>query len=181
MAEGPRIHPVPRRGGIEYYLETACPDCGVTVFVSEDKPQGTRYEDLRNFARHRCPEPPGFPIDVGKVPPETAEAFRAAVEAAFGKRLVRFMGVLKRKGLPIHFTPEWEPQLGHVKEFSVSDAHRDLPAGAALFALALPHLQRHFAGKDVTTLRKYYFSAQGVTKYERDRAAHKDRVHRVIA
>lgn len=177
-----RIHAIPRKGGIEYYEESACPDCGQTVFVNRDAPGGVAYGDLESFPRHRCPpKPPPFPVNAGKIALADAEAFRAAVEAAFGKRLVRFPGVFRDKGLPVHFTPEWAPFLGHVKEFSRSDAHRPLDASAAVFQLALPHLKKHFAEATVTTLRKYFFSAEGVAKYERDRAARKDRVHHVIA
>ena len=141
-----------------------------------------RYADLDSFPRHRCPpKPPPFPVRLGDVTKEDAEAFRAAVEAPFGKKLNRFPGVFRDKGLPVHFTPDWQPSLGHVAEFSRSDAHRALDPATPVLLAAIPHLRKHFAEATVTTLRKYYFSIEGVAKYERDRAARKDRVHHVIA
>lgn len=206
MAGPERIHAVPRRGAVEMYRETACPDCGATVFIAEDDAAARRFDDLEVFGAHRCHGVPvartavaaaaapargaraehhprtaaGFPVDLGIVSAEAAAEFRTMVEAAFGKPLRRYTGVLKGKGLPIHFTPAWEPALGHVPEFSKSDVHRPLAATAQVFALAIPKVRDHFAKESGTTLRKYYFSSRGVAKYERDRAAHKDKVHHVI-
>ncbi len=205
MAGPARIHPVPRRGSVEYYAEIPCPDCGASVFVLEDEPApARRFDDLVVFGAHHChaipvmqaaepprpgrtrPAPPvvrspaGFPVDLGEVPGPAIAEFRAMVEAAFGKPLRRFTGVLKRKGLPVHFTQDWAPHLGHVREFSKSDVHRPLAGSARVFVLALPHVRRHFSAESGTSLRKYYFSAKGVSKHERDRAAHADRIHTVI-
>jgi hypothetical protein len=184
-----RIHPVPRRGGIEYYREIACPDCGATVFALADDESAVRYDDLEVFGRHQCNRAPliravatpagprtfgllpgtrsGYPIDLGRIPPEIALGFRAGVEAAFGKKLARFSGALKRKGLPVHFNNEWEPSLGHVREFSKTDVHRDLDATGSLLKLVRPILEAHYRMEKDPSLRKYYFSARGIAKHHR--------------
>ena len=190
MAEPVKIHPVPRRDGIEYYMELACPDCGAPVFVLEDEPAGSRVDDLTLFGPHRCGETPlasrpdgphtlfalpiypagGFPVDLGRIPDGAAHALRAAVETVFGKRLVRYVGVFRRKGLPIHYTPDWKPLLGHVPGFSKSDVHRPLNPGVAIFERSLPHVQKHFAKDPPGSHRKYFFSTKGVIKHDRSGA-----------
>jgi hypothetical protein len=170
MAQGEKIHPVSRRDGIDYWRETACPDCDAPVFALVDEAGSAPVDDLETFKRHVCK--PLFPVDLGKIPPETAEAFRTSVEAAFGKKLVRFPGVFRRKGLPVFFTPEWQPALGHVPLFSKSDVHRPLDAASPLFVLVLPHLQKHFTKGATSSLRKYFFSAKGITKHERHGRRH---------
>jgi hypothetical protein len=165
MANAEKIHPVARRDGIDYWRETACPACEAPVFVLVDEPGAAAVDDLESFRRHVCA--PAFPVDLGKIAPEAVAEFRAGVEAAFGKKLVRFPGVFRRKGLPIFYTPEWKPFLGHVPVFSKSDVHRELNATAAVFALALPHVQKHFTKGGGSSMRKYFFSAKGVTKHER--------------
>jgi len=170
MTEGGKIHPVPRRDGIDYWREATCPECEAAIFVLVGEPSAAPVDDLENFRRHVCK--PAFPVDLGKIAPEAAAALRATVEAAFGKKLVRFPGVFRRKGLPVFFTPEWQPFLGHVKQFSKSDVHRPLDASGAVFTLSLPHLQKHFAKGASSSMRKYYFSAKGVTKHERHGRRH---------
>lgn len=165
VAPEEKIHPVSRRDGIDYWRETACPECEARIFVLVDEPTAAPVDDLETFRRHKCA--PLWPQDLGKIPPEAAEAFRTMVEAAFGKKLTRFPGVFRRKGLPVFFTPEWQPALGHVKLFSKSDVHRPLAAASPVFALALPHLKKHFAKGATSSMRKYFFSAKGITKHER--------------
>ncbi len=187
MAGPVKIHPVPRRGDIEYYQEIACPGCAATVFVLEDDPAGPRFDDLTIFGRHACQvepllhrpagappglarpviPPSGFPVDFGRVPDDAAREFRAAIEAPFGKRLVRFTGVFGRKGLPIHFTPEWKPRMSHVPSFSKSDVHRELAATGAVLLAVLPHLKAHFATEPAGSHRKFFFSAKGIRKHDR--------------
>jgi hypothetical protein len=181
MGQAEKIHPVPRRDSIDYYREIACPDCGSVVFVLSGDDNPTAYDDLETFVRHNCrgaspagkEKPPGlkggYPVNLERISVETARGFRAAIEAAFGKKLFRFSGVFRRKGLPIHFTPEWKPSLGYVSQFSGSDVHRELDANLTVFKLALPHLVRHFEGEAGTSLRKYFFSSKGVAKHERTR------------
>jgi hypothetical protein len=175
--DGPeRIHPVPRRGGVEYYREIACPDCGAVVFVLSGEDNPVRYDNLNVFNRHRCVNSSlagtsgavmGFPVDLGRVPEETAREFRTAVEAAFGKRLLRFNGAMQGKGLPLYFTNDWKPFLGHVREFSKSDVRREMDRGTAVFKLILPYLIDHFRSETEPSLRKYYLSSKGVTKHRR--------------
>jgi len=191
MAGPAKIHPVPRRGEIEYYQEIPCPDCAATIFVLEDEPAGARYDDLTIFGRHTCHAPrlvdrpadldpglerpvipaAGFPVNLGRIPDAAAREFRAAIEAAFGKRLTRFTGVFGRKGLPIHFTPEWSPRISHVPSFSKSDVHRPFPSTGAILGACLPHLKAHFAKEPPGSHRKFFFSAKGVFKHDRSGAA----------
>jgi len=187
MPDPVKVHPVPRRGEIEYYLEIPCPECAATVFVLEDDPTGPRFDDLTIFGRHACRVEPlinrpddapaglarpvipaaGFPVDLGRIPDEAAREFRSAIEAPFGKRLTRFTGVFGRKGLPIHFTPEWGPRMSHVPSFSKSDVHREIAGTSAILLAALSHLKRHFSQEPAGSHRKFFFSAKGVFKHDR--------------
>jgi len=187
-----RIHPVPRRNVIEYYRESPCPDCGATVFTLADEENPVRYDDLEVFGRHQCNRAPlirsaavpsgtrafgllpgsapRYPADIGRIPPETAREFRTAVEAAFGKKLARFAGAMRGKGLPVHFNAEWKPSLNHVRMFSKSDVPRLLDAEGVLFKLATPILADHYRKETEPSLRKYHFSSLGVAKHHRSTA-----------
>jgi len=175
MGESEKIHPIRmRNGGIEYFVEKACPDCGTPVFFARYGDGDELFADLDMFAPHRCPvpesqAPPGYPFDLGKISPETALQFRSLVENAFGKPLRRFSGALKKPGLPIHFVSDWKPFLGHVRVFSKTDVHRPLDPLCPLFARAIPILAEHFGKMSGTRHRKYYLSARGIYKAERSR------------
>lgn len=191
MAGPAKIHPVPRHGEIEYYLEVPCPDCAATVFVLEDEPAGARFDDVSIFGRHTCHAPrlidrpadlphgmdrpviptSGFPVNLGRIPDAAAREFRETIETAYGKRLTRFPSVFGRKGLPVHFTPDWAPRISHVPSFSKSDVHRPFPAAGTVMAATLPHLKAHFAREAAGSHRKFFFSAKGVFKHDRSGAA----------
>ena len=163
-----------RGGGIEYFVETACPDCGATVYQPRYGKEDEVYSDLDMFAPHKCPviEPPvpvGYPVEFGRISPETASSFRVMVEAPFGKPLRRFIAAMKRPGLPVHFVGEWKPFLGHVRSFSKTDVHRPLDPANSIMGQVIPVLQGHFSKMSGTRHRKYYFAAKGVYKSERSR------------
>lgn len=167
---------ITRRGAFEHYRETTCPDCEAVIFIPEDESNPHRYDDLTIFQSHACKAL--FPVDLGPLKPELVAAFRAMVEAAFGKPLRRFTGGLKGKGLPIHFTPDWKPELGHVPAFSKSDVHRPLDPEDGIFKAAIPVIRKHFGRDAKTGLRKYFLTATGVVK--RERIGSKDVIRPVI-
>lgn len=176
MAGPDRIHLISRRGAFEHYRETACPDCEAVIFIPEDESSPHRYDDLTIFQTHACKAL--FPVEVGPLSRETASGFRGMVEAAFGKPLRRFTGTLKGKGLPVHFTADWQPELGHVPVFSKSDVHRPLDPADGLMQLAIPVIRKHFGREAKTSIRKYFFNAAGVVK--RERIGSKDVIRPVI-
>jgi len=175
MGETERVHPIRMRGGgIEYFVETSCPDCGAAVFKPRYGKEDEIYGDLDMFAPHQCPipvppAPVGFPVDLGRIPPEQAAEFRAMVESPFGKPLRRFVGAMKKPGLPVHFVGEWMPFLGHVRSFSKSDVHRPLDRECPVLKEVIPVLMEHFSRLSGTRHRKYYIAARGVYKAERSR------------
>lgn len=165
MAGPDRIHLITRKGAFEHYRETACPDCEAVIFIPEDETDPRRYDDLTIFQAHACKGL--YPVDLGALAPELATGFRAAVEAAFGKPLRRFPGALKGKGLPLHFTADWRPELGHVPAFSKSDVHRPLDPADPLLDRVIPHVRKHFGRDAKTSIRKYFLNSAGVVKRER--------------
>ena len=163
-----------RDGGIEYFVEISCPDCGGVVFKPRYGKEHEMYADLDMFAPHQCPVPEpiapvGYPVDFRRISPENAGEFRKIVEAPFGKVLRRFIGAMKRPGLPVHFVGDWKPLLGHVRAFSKTDVHRPLDAENGVMKSVIPVLIAHFAKMSGTRHRKYYFAAKGVYKSERSR------------
>lgn len=176
MAGPDRIHMVTRKGAFEHYRETACPDCESVIFIAEDESHPRRYDDLTIFQAHTCKAL--FPVDLGTLNPDAAAGFRTMVEAAFGKPLRRFTGALKGKGLPIHFTQDWKPELGHVPAFSKSDVHRPLDDGNGVMKQVIPVVRKHFGRDAKTSIRKYFLNTAGVVK--RERIGSKDVVRPVI-
>lgn len=176
MAGAETIHRVSRRGAFEYYRETACPECEGTVYVPEGEANPRRFDDLEIFKAHACKAL--FPVDLGSLPHASVTAFRTTVETVFGKPLRRFNGAMQGKGLPLHFTPDWQPHLGHVPAFSKSDVHRPLDAADPVLAAIIPPIRKHFGKEAKTSLRKYYLNREGVTK--RERIGSKDVIRQVI-
>lgn len=163
-----------RGGGLEYFVEGKCPDCAAMVFRPRYGKEDEVYGDLEFFAPHQCPvpEPPvpvGYPVDFGRIPPETAAGFRSMVESPFSKTLRRFIKAFKKPGLPVHFVGDWKPQLGHVRAFSKTDVHRPLDPADAVLSRVIPVLQEHFSKMSGTRHRKYYIAGKGVYKAERSR------------
>jgi len=175
MGNTDKIHPIKMRdGGIEYFVESTCPECGLVIFCPRYGKEGEAFGDLDMFAPHQCPipepvAPVGYPVDLGRISPESATTFRKMIETSFNKTLRRFHGAMKKPGLPVHFVGDWKPLLGHVRTFSKTDVHRPMDSGNEIMKATIPILVEHFSKLSGTRHRKYYFAVRGIYKSERSR------------